>query len=209
MIARIRTSRPRLTPEHYDQFLRMLPVITRMSSIAFCDRDPESREEATAEVIAVAYMMFVGLVQNGRETLAYPTPLAAFGIKQVKIGRKAATKLNCKDVSSEYARLKKGIVMERLSRFNKEDNSWQEIVVEDKHATPADVACVRIDFAAWLRTLSRRDRRISQSLAAGATAADAAQKFGVSSGRISQLRRELKNSWQKFQAQSLGGLAVA
>ena len=65
------------------------------------------------------------------------------------------------------------------------------MLIEDRHATPADLAASRIDFPAWLATLSRRDRRIALRLADGDAAGSVAQQFGISQGRISQLRREL------------------
>ncbi|MEA1949813.1 MAG: hypothetical protein U9N87_00395, partial [Planctomycetota bacterium] len=71
--------------------------------------------------------------------------------------------------------------------------------VEDRSATPADVAASRIDFAAWLRSLSGRYRKIATALATGETTAKVAKMFRLSRGRVSQLRRELKESWQVFQ----------
>ena len=201
MTAPVKPSRLRLTREHHEQFLRMLPAITRTAQIAFRDRDPESREEATAEVIAAAYAMFVGLVQTGREALAYASPLAAFGIKHVKIGRKEGTKLNCKDVSSEYARLKKGVVMERLDRYDRDTQSWLEILVEDRHAGPAETAIARIDIGEWSRSLPPRDRKIARFLSVGHTTGQAARRFKLSPGRISQKRREYLESWQAFQGE--------
>ena len=64
--------------------------------------------------------------------------------------------------------------------------------------SPADVAASRIDFPAWLATLSHRNRRIALRLAAGDAAGSVAQRFGISPGRISQLRRELAEAWQAF-----------
>lgn len=37
-----------------------------------------------------------------------------------------------RDVSSPYARRAKHCVMERLDRFDREENAWQEVLVEDK-----------------------------------------------------------------------------
>jgi hypothetical protein len=71
-----------------------------------------------------------------------------------------------------------------------------EIVVEDKNATPADVARVRLDFAAWLKTLPRRDRKVALDLATGNRTGDVARKYELSDGRISQLRKEFHLSWQ-------------
>jgi hypothetical protein len=204
MIATVKPSKPRLTHEHHKQFLRILPVITRIAQYAFRNRGPESRDEATAEVIAAAYTMFIGLVQAGREALVYPSPLALYGIKQVKVGRKAATKLNVRDVSSEYCQLRKGVTVERLDHLDRDTESWHEVLVEDRHAGPAETAASRIDFADWLRLLSRRRRKIATTLAMGETTGEAAKLFRVSQGRISQLRRELRDSWRQFQGEGAG-----
>ena len=89
--------------------------------------------------------------------------------------------------------------METLDRFDKTKQEWKEVLVEDKHAGPAEIAASRIDFAAWLRLLPRRLRRIAETLAQGETTKKAAKRFHVSPGRISQLRRELQQNWDDFQ----------
>ena len=72
--------------------------------------------------------------------------------------------------------------------------------MEDKRATPADVAAWRIDFAEWLRRLTARLRKIALALAAGETTTAAAAMFGVSPARISQIRELLKKSWEASKA---------
>ena len=57
---------------------------------------------------------------------------------------------------------------------------------------------MRIDFGDWLRTLSRRNRRLAQFLALGYQTTAAAKHFGVGLPRISQLRRALAQSWGTF-----------
>lgn len=49
-----------------------------------------------------------------------------------------------------------------------------------------------------LKGLKRRDRRIAESLALGNRTTDVAKRFKVCAGRVSQLRRELADSWHKF-----------
>ena len=139
-----------------------------------------------------------GLVERGKEELAFPSALARFAVFQVRQGRQVGTRLNVRDVTSRYAQLQKGIHVERLDQFNDEENCWQEIVVEDKKSTPADVAITRIDFAEWLGTMSALRRKIAQCLATGESTLEAARQFAVSPGRISQLRREFQASWQAF-----------
>ena len=62
----------------------------------------------------------------------------------------------------------------------------------------ADQAAFRIDFNDWLRKLSRRDRRIIARLARGERACAVAERFGLSQGRISQIRRAFAENWNRF-----------
>jgi hypothetical protein len=200
MIAILKKKRKRkVTAKHQELFVAtMLPTITRIARQNFAHLDPEAREEATAEVVAAAFIMFVGLVRDGRESLAFPSVLAMYGVRRVRIGRAAATPMNVRDVSSVYCQLKKNIRLERLDTYDYNEDAWLEILVEDRHATPADIARVRIDFADWLRTLPRRTRRIAEVLSTGETTSAVAKRFHVSAGRISQLRRQLYEGWLEF-----------
>ncbi len=71
-------------------------------------------------------------------------------------------------------------------------------IIEDRHVGPSDVVRVRLDFSDWLKTLSHRDRRVANFLALGNRTTDAARKFGVCQGRISQIRNEPSESWKEF-----------
>ena len=99
----------------------------------------------------------------------------------------------------------KGFHAKRHDQFNEEENCWQEIVVKDKKSTPADVAITRIDFAAWLGKMPALRRRIARCLATGESTLEAARRFAVSPGRISQLRREFQASWQAFHGEAVVG----
>ncbi len=65
-------------------------------------------------------------------------------------------------------------------------------------ATVPDIVSFRVDFADWLKGLTRRDRRIAESLVLGNRTTDVAKRFKVCAGRVSQLRRELAESWHKY-----------
>src|SRR5208283_3862886 len=94
--------------------------------------------------------------------------------------------LDIHDTLSPYCQTEKGVVVERLDRFDDDEEQWNEIVIEDRHAGPAEVAATRLDFAAWLRLLPAKLRKIAKFLARGETTSAAAKKFGVSQGRVSQ-----------------------
>jgi hypothetical protein len=176
-------------------FLAMLPAIRSQLKVAFRNLDPEARAEAVQEGVCNAMVAYVRLHERGETKKAYPTPLAQYAARQIRDGRKVGGKLNVKDVSSGYCQRLKHVVLERLDKWDK-DEGWMEILVEDKSATPADVARVRLDFAAWLKTLPRRDRKVALELARGDRTREVAQKYDLSDGRISQLRRELHLSWE-------------
>jgi len=197
------------SPPWHEPFLAMLPAIERHARIAFRHLDPEARADAVEEVIANALVAFVRLVELGKADVAYATPLAMFGIRQFRAGRRVGSKLNVRDVTSSYCQRAKGVCVGRLDRYDRDEEEWKEVVVEDKHAGPAEVAATRIDFSDWLRSLSRRYRKIATTLATGETTTSAARHFRISPGRISQIRRELKDSWDGFQAEGVGGVAVA
>lgn len=202
MIARAKTS-PRTSAALAitTRFLAMLPTIQEQARFAFRSEPPERRQDLIAEVVANCWVAFVRLVERGLIEIVYPSPLAAFAIKQVRDGRRVGAKLNCRDVSSCYAQRAKGFAVERLDRFDEEEGQWREVVVEDRRSGPAEVAASRIDIADWFDSLPKKKRRIAATLATGETTKRAARKFGVSAGRISQTRRELQQAWQDFQGE--------
>jgi len=180
------------------RFMDMMPTIYDQVRFAFRHELPERRHEMIAEAIANCWVAFVKLVERDLDDVIYATPLAQFAIRQVVSGRRVGGKLNQNDVTSEYAQRMKQITVERLTRYNKRKSMWLEVLVEDRHAGPAETAAARIDFGDWLRTLGGRRRRIAETLAKGETTSVAAAKFKVSQGRISQLRRELQSDWERF-----------
>jgi hypothetical protein len=184
-----------------DQFMRMLPAICRQASIAFGHLDDEQREERIAEVVANAYCALVRLAKRGRLHLAFPTPLASFAIRQVRAGRRVGCNLNVRDITSRHCQRAKGLCVERLDRYDHHDEAWREIVVEDRRAGPDHVVMVRLDFAAWLESLTKRNRRFADLLAADTRGKDVARRFGITHGRVSLLRSELRDDWHQFQGE--------
>ena len=200
MIAHAKPSRGKKSPPAWhEKFLAMMPCIRTHARIAFRHLGPEARQEAVQAVICTSCAAYARLAELGKTDLAYPSVLARYGVAQVKEGRRLGGHLNCKDISSEYCQRAKGLVLERLDKYDSKEDVWQEAVVEDRHVGPAEVAATRIDFSTWLGLLPYRLRKIATFLAIGETTTAAAKQFRVSQGRISQIRKELFLAWHRFQ----------
>lgn len=181
-------------------FLQMLPSIRAQARFAFRHLKPEAKAEAVEEVIANAFVAFSRLVQLGKADLAYPTPLAQYAIKQVRSGRRVGSKLCVNDVLSPYAQQRKRFDVARLDR--QKDGEWIEAIIPDDSRPVADQAAFRVDFPEWLDTLASRKRRIAKALSSGHRTKDVSRRFRLSPGRISQLRIELRLSWEEYQGES-------
>jgi hypothetical protein len=185
-----------------DKFLAMLPPIREQANFAFRRVPLEAREELVQEVVAQAYSLFTSLCRRGKSALNYPTPLAQFAIKKVRAGRRIGSRANIRDITSPRPAVTKGFRIERLDRFNQRTGQWREALVEDRTAGPAEIAAARIDCAAWLRSLSPRQRTIASVLAIGETTGVAARRFRLSPARISQMRVWLRESWERFHGET-------
>ncbi len=157
--------------------------------------------DAVQEAVACAFVAYGRLVKLGKEELAYATPLAQFAVRRVRAGRTVGAPVNVNDVTSPWCQHRRGIFVESLHQQDGRPG-WQEIVVEDRHATPADIAATRIDFDDWLRSLPRRQRGIAEVLATGEETGTVARQFGLTPGRVSQLRRKLHKAWCCFQGET-------
>jgi hypothetical protein len=195
--------------QFHQQFLALLPHIRRQAWMAFRGQRAEAREEYLAEVIANAYRSWVRLLQQGKADRAYATPLAQFAIRQVRAGRRVGSRMTKHDLLSPCARWTHSVTIERLDQHDLHTGDINEALVETRQAGPAAIAAARIDMAAWLATLSKRQRRIAKALALGRSTREVASQFGLCPARISQLRRWLHKHWEQFQGGLLPSGAAA
>ncbi|MCA9238235.1 MAG: hypothetical protein KDA44_22335 [Planctomycetales bacterium] len=180
-------------PNWQDGFLALLPEIERQLDARLRSIPRAQRDDARQTILASAAVGYAQLAAQGRAALAFPTPLVRFGLQQFRAGRLVAGRTSSLDVGSTRWRRTTARRVESLA-------DWQDTLVaaDQRRATPAEIAALRIDFTAWLQTLSERDRQITCTLARGEETRAVARTFQISAGRVSQLRRELHDSWQRF-----------
>ncbi len=89
-----------------------------------------------------------------------------------------------------------------------EQSKWIDTLVEDKHASVPDQVAAKMDVGDWFATLTKRMKQIARDLAFGFSTSEVAKKYGVTAGRISQMRRLLEESWGEFQGDTVPGSIV-
>jgi hypothetical protein len=178
----------------------VLPKVVSHGRVYFRHlRSAELKEEYVAEMIALTWKWHLRLADRGKDSTRFPTALAIFAARAVRSGRKLAGMDRAKDVLSPSAQRRHGFLVSALPEVSTLwDNPLSE-ALHDNTQTPPDEQCAfRIDFPAWRATHAERDRRLLDDLMLGERTLDVAGKYGLSPGRVSQLRREFLLGWRRY-----------
>jgi hypothetical protein len=164
---------PSSTRTLHRQFLTFLPRIELQGRVYFRHlRCEQTRQDAIAEMVALAWKWFLRLVQRGRYAFALESlPRSTRSCHELLYGRPRG----------------QGLL-----------DGFEERLRDNTVTPPEEQAIFRIDFPAWLCTRTDRERRIIQAMARNERTQDLSRAFGVSPGRISQLRREFHADWQRY-----------
>ena len=158
------------------------------------------RADRHAEVIALAWRSFVALTRRGTDPAAFITTLAQRCSQAVRAGRRLARADSAKDVLSRVARARHGFTLSGIGRASRLDPRLADALVDNTRTPVPEQAAFRSDYPRWRAGFGRRDRAVLDSLAAGGRTMEVARRFGLSAGRVSQLRRRFAASWDDFHA---------
>jgi hypothetical protein len=104
-----------------------------------------------------------------------------------------------RDALSPLAQQRQGFAVGQLPDCSGPHGNAFDEALRDNRRTPPDEQCAfRIDFPAWRATRAERDRRALDDLMLGERTLDVAGKYGLSPGRVSQLRREFLLDWRRY-----------
>jgi hypothetical protein len=181
-------------------FLTLLPKIQTHGRIRFrhlhCQH---KKQDAIAEMVALAWHWFLRLAKRGRDARQFPTTLAGFAARAVYSGRKLCGQDKARDVLSSRAQQMKHFAVGPLPQHSSlEGNVFDEALHENTVSPILDQVAFRQDFPAWQHTRTDRDRRLMQDLMVGERTQRVARKHGLSPARVSQLRREFHQDWRSF-----------
>lgn len=202
------------------RFLAILPKIRTHGQICFRGlKCRDKRMDALSEMVALCWKWFARLVEKGKDPAEFPSALATYAVRAVLSGRRLTGVEGVNDVMSYQAQQRYGFHVESLPSSTAK--SYEEIYgsvhgqqkldafaerLRDNTKTPVDEqAAFRIDFPAWRRTRCERDRRLLDDMMLGERTKDLADKHGLTPGRVSQLRREFQQDWQRYQGDDQTG----
>lgn len=195
------------------RFLTILPTIERHGQIYFRhEKCSAKKADRIAEMVGLAWQWFVRLTERGKDATGFPSALAVLAARSVRCGRRIAGMVKTSDVMNERTQYRRGFVVVPLpsstatpheDRLDKPHGQRQQDEFEQRlqHnlVTPVDEQVqFKLDFAAWLHTLTARERRLIRAMLRNERTKDLSRYFEVSPGRVSQLRRQFRDDWRRF-----------
>jgi len=199
-----------VAPAAAAEFLDLLPHVRQHAAVVFRALPAAEREEAIAEAVAAAFVAFRRLRARGLDPVRdFPSQMAIYAALHVKDGRHVGGRASSKDVLSVKAQRKHGFRVESLplaTRRPHEDlygglngqrslDAYEERLRDNHRTPPPEAAAFRIDFPEFIGSLCGRDQRLAGFLSLGNSARDAAARFGLSPGRVTQLRQGWCREW--------------
>jgi hypothetical protein len=193
-------------------FLHILPRVERHGRVYFRHLCPDRKADALQEMRAMAWKWLLQMHERGKDPTCFLKAFTTFLARAVNSGRRLAGMAKAKDVLNPHAQRRHGFQVERLptslrsghehlyaSPLGQELQDELEERLCDNTLTPVpDQVQFRVDFPAWLKTLTPRERRIVRGMMRNERTIDLSKRFDVSPGRISQMRRELHDDWMRF-----------
>jgi hypothetical protein len=160
---------------------------------------PNCREDAIQDMIGLAWKWHLKLAEKGKDATAFPTALASYAGRAVKSGSRVAGQERANDVLSPVAQQRRHFFVGKLPDYEiLTDHPVCEALLDNTKSPPDEIVCFKLDFLAWLASLTERDRCIVKDLMIGERTLDVANKYRMSAARVSQKRREFRQDWQIF-----------
>lgn len=177
-----------------DEFVEFLPSLTGRLSRRFWRWDPQSRADAIAEAVGLAWTTYLSArLRNKQVTVGN---LAHYSSKAVAAGRKVAgtTSLDAmSDTATSRTRLSPTVSLDTPGLSHKcfietfGDKRWRWPVL-------AYVAPI-MDFKEFEAACRPRDRQIMALKLEGTSQVDIARAVGISPPAVNQRLRELRRRW--------------
>ena len=186
-------------PQAQSQFTRMLPEIQSRASLTFRHLDPEAKEEAVAETVAMCWKNHLQCSLRGKAVGA--SSLAHYAMLGVKSGR-SLNGQNSTDVLAPRTQILGRVAVESLDHTT-QDGWWDRSdTLEDRRTLERPFERVRIkhDYGAFLAAphVTDQEQRVFELLAEGYRTGEMAQVLNVSAPRVSQIKDAIGRKLSTF-----------
>jgi hypothetical protein len=195
------------------QFLTLLPRLHNHGQIFFRNlKCADQKQDAIQEMVALAWKWFLRLHQRGKDVTSFSMVFIFLVARAVRNGRKLCGQAKAKDVLNRATQRQHGFTVysllgsKRRSFANiyalvhgqQELDAYEDRLRDNTFTPPPDAAAFRLDFPQFLGDLPARDRQVAMFLSLGHSAKKAAAKFGLSQGRVTQLRQQWSREWHRW-----------
>ena len=199
----------------HSRFLMLVPRLEIHARIYFRDLKCQSKkDDAIADTIALAWKWYLSLAERGKDPSQFVTAFVSLAARSVKSGRRICGQEKAKDVMSAMAQQRHGFVVHSLPittcaaleslysmpQGQEKQDAFEERLKDNTQTPVPDQAAFRCDFPVWRLSRTDRDRRVIDDLGMGERTLDVSKKYGIIPGRISQLRRDFMDDWERFTA---------
>jgi hypothetical protein len=198
--------------ELHARFLDLLPRIELHGDIYFRHLKPHRKADAIQEMRALAWLWYVRLIDRGRDPQDFVATFVTLLARSVNSGRRLAGMEKAKDVMNTAAQKRHGFKVEPLPSTTRTfhdqlyssprgqgmHDAFEERLCDNTVTPVVDQVQFRLDFPAWLETLTPRERRMIRAMIRNERTLDLGKEFEVSHSRISQMRREFQTGWKQF-----------
>lgn len=168
-------------------FVEHLTQMKQMAESHFRHLDPDKRQEAEQNALTLAWKFLYALLNQGRDYRAIWKGVTWFAIRQTKCGRMIQGQVKAKDA---FECRRRGRV--RFESVDLNGLIGRKTLVFDQVVFQIDV------LRHFLPTLTVRNQSLAGDLATGMTTTEAAEKYDVTPGAISQFRNRFKRWYDDF-----------
>jgi hypothetical protein len=209
-------NRPRGIGRHlaalHAQFLLILPRVELHGRIFFRCLSQQQKDELIQEMRALAWQWYLRLNERGKNPGDFMKAFTTLLARAVFSGRRLVGSLKAKDVMNPFTQRRLGFQVEPLPLSPRTSHEQLYAIpngqdlhdafeerLRDNTTTPVpDQVQFRLDWPAFLATLSGRERRMIRVMAKNESTKDLARQFDLSPARISQKRSEFREEWLRF-----------
>lgn len=158
------------------------------------------RQEAMQETLAYTMQLLRKLTRQGDDPVPLLPKVVRFASLRWYDHARFAGNLSAKDLFSRKARRRTSFVTS-LPHSTEENEAAAEVrnAMRDRAAGPAELAILKLDYEAFLDSLTPKQREIIESFESGLTLSEIARQRGVSHTAIQDCRKTIARKWTERQ----------